>query len=137
MSSLTLYYAPGSCALVPHALLNHLSLPFTTVLVKPGPDGLAPADGSLTPAQYRATIHHAGYVPALKLDDGEVITEMPAILSYIALLSSGTEDGSALLGKSSLEQARVSEWLAWLSGTLHGNGDMVLLGLFTHLLGYR
>lgn len=126
MSNLTLYYSPGSCALVPHALLHHLSLSFTPVAISRGADGLEAADGSFDAKWYRENIHHAGYVPALKADDGEVVTEMPAILTYIAL-SAGTEEGDALLGQSVLGRARVAEWLAWLAGTVHGNGFAMLL----------
>ena len=128
MSNLTLYYSPGSCALVPHALLHHLSLPFTTVAIARGADGLEAADGSFSAQWYRENIHHAGYVPALKVstdDIDTVITEMPAILTYIALCA-GNEEGEALLGKGVVGRARVAEWLAWLAGTVHGTGFAML-----------
>lgn len=125
MPNLTLYYSPNSCALVPHALLHHLSLPFSPIQIARGADGLEAADGSFSAKWYRDNIHHAGYVPALKVGDGEVITEMPAILTYIAL-SASASSGEALLGKGVLERARVAEWLAWLAGTVHGNGFAML-----------
>lgn len=125
MANLTLYYSPGSCALVPHALLHHLSLPFTPVAIARGADGLEAADGSFSAQWYRENIHHAGYVPALKVGEGEVVTEMPAILTYIAL-SAGSKEGDALLGRDVLGRARVAEWLAWLAGTVHGNGFAML-----------
>ncbi|KAL9089888.1 MAG: hypothetical protein Q9159_002245 [Coniocarpon cinnabarinum] len=78
-------------------------------------------NGSFTAAEYRR-IHPAGYVAALKVrqDDATetVITELPAILSYIASLSPERE----LSGRTPLEVAQVIEWIAWLSGTLHGQG---------------
>ncbi|OSS43498.1 hypothetical protein B5807_11873 [Epicoccum nigrum] len=126
MANLTLYYSPGSCSLVPHALMHHLSLPFTTVALARGPDGLEAADGSFTAPWYRANIHHAGYVPALAVGADTVVTEMPAILTYIALAAGGGK-GELLLGEGgALERASVAEWLAWLAGTLHGNGFAML-----------
>ncbi|KAF3000925.1 hypothetical protein E8E13_008609 [Curvularia kusanoi] len=123
MPELTLYTGVNSCALVPQALLHHLSIPFTAVTLKRGADGLEAADGSFTNAEYRSSIHPSGYVPALKTANGEVITEMPAILTYIALQAPEEQN---LLGASVMERVRVAEWLAWLSGTLHGNAFVML-----------
>ncbi|KAM0438714.1 hypothetical protein ACHAPT_001471 [Fusarium lateritium] len=111
---LTLYRFNGSCALIPHSLLLHYNIPFTGVRLRLGPDGLEASDGSFTHAEYRK-IHHMGYVPALVVDD-QVITELPAIVGYISSLVPDEK----LLGVTALEQARVTEWLAWLSGTVHG-----------------
>lgn len=116
MPEYKLYLVNGSCALVPHALLRHLNIPATTIQLKVGPDGYEAADGSFTNAEYRA-IHPSGYVPAFSADK-EVITEQPAILTYISSLAPDNQ----LLGRDALERARVAEWLAWLAGTLHGSG---------------
>ncbi|KAF4343733.1 glutathione S-transferase [Fusarium beomiforme] len=116
MPKLTLYRANGSCSLIPHAVLRHYKIPFNAVRLKFGPSGAEAADGSFNNAQYRS-IHPRGYVPALVVDD-QVITEMPAILSFISSLIP-TEN---LLGVGPFEQAKVLEWLVFLSGTLHGLG---------------
>ncbi|KAH7255328.1 glutathione S-transferase [Fusarium redolens] len=116
MPKLTLYRANGSCSLIPHAILRHYQIPFTAVRLKFGPNGAEAADGSFTNAQYRS-IHPRGYVPALAVDN-KVITEMPAILSYISSLLPKEN----LLGIDPVEQAKVLEWLVFLSGTLHGLG---------------
>ncbi|KAF5253807.1 hypothetical protein FANTH_1500 [Fusarium anthophilum] len=116
MPKLTLYRANGSCSLIPHAILRHYKIPFTAVRLKFGPDGVEAADGSFSNAQYRS-IHPRGYVPALTVDN-EVITEMPAILSFICSLL--PEEN--LLGIGPVQQAKVLEWLVFLSGTLHGLG---------------
>ncbi len=86
MANLTLYRANRSCSLVSHALLRHLSIPFTTILMKFGPEGIEAADGSLSHTDYLA-IHPLGYVPALVIDGTTTITETPAILTYIASLA--------------------------------------------------
>lgn len=113
MTKLTLYRADGSYALIPHALLLHYKIPFTAVRLRRGPDGFEAADGSFTNAEYRR-VHHMGYVPALAVDD-EVITEMPAVVGYISSLVPDEN----LVGATALDKAKVTEWLAWLSGTVH------------------
>ncbi|GJN85507.1 hypothetical protein PLIIFM63780_009074 [Purpureocillium lilacinum] len=118
MPQLTLYRANGACSFVPHAILEELGIDFTTVLLKRGPDGFDAADGSLTNAEYRNTIHHMGYVPALRVNNEDIVTEMPAILTLISSLA--PERG--LSGDSLVQRAKVLEWLAWLSGSLHGMG---------------
>ena len=111
---LTLYRFNGSCALIPHALLLHYKIPFTAIRMRSGPDGFEAADGSFTNVEYRK-VHHMGYVPALVVDN-EVITELPAVVGYISSLVPDEN----LLGVTALDRARVTEWLAWLSGTVHG-----------------
>ncbi|VUC31219.1 unnamed protein product [Clonostachys rosea] len=114
MPEITLYLANGACSLAAHLLLEEIGIPYTAVVMKWDKSGLAAADGSINADEYRRTIHHASQVPALKVDN-EVITENPAILTFISTLSPGRN----LTGKTALENARVAEWLAWISGTLH------------------
>ncbi|UNI18459.1 Glutathione transferase [Purpureocillium takamizusanense] len=117
MPQLTLYRANGACSLIPHAVLEELGIKFNTVLLNRNPDGFDAADGSFTNAQYRNDVHHMGYVPALKVD-GDIITEMPAVLTLI----SGLAPERGLSGDGLVQRAKVLEWLAWLSGSLHGMG---------------
>ncbi|KAF6825650.1 glutathione s-transferase [Colletotrichum plurivorum] len=139
--SITLYRANGSCSLVPHALLQHFSIPFRAVLMEstPSPSALATpkasfyraADGSLSHEEY-LQINPTGYVPCLVVDSDPtttnttnnndtktVITEMPAILTYISSL---IPSNNHILGQTPLQRAKVTEWTTWLSGTLHGSG---------------
>ncbi|KAF4438030.1 hypothetical protein F53441_12882 [Fusarium austroafricanum] len=116
MPNPTLYRANGACSLIPHAILRHYKIPFNEIRLKFTPNGIEAADGSFTNTQYRS-VHPRGYVPALKIDS-EVITEMPAVLSYISSLIPKEN----LLGSTPVETAKVLEWLVFLSGTLHGLG---------------
>lgn len=116
MPELTLYRANESCAFVPHAILLHYGIPAKTIRMKFGPDGYEAADGSFTQAEYRS-IHSSGYVPALIVDE-EVVTELPAVVAFISSLIPERN----LMGREGLDRARVSEWLNWLSGTVHGLG---------------
>ncbi|KAI0203343.1 glutathione S-transferase [Astrocystis sublimbata] len=123
MSQITLYYVKGGCSLSPHALLCHIGVPFQLVEMKwrADDDGLEAADGSFSKADYRK-INPAGYVPALVVDGGEVITEHFAVVTMIALLSPDKAAGTALLGGDGMGRVRVTQWMAWLSDTLHSNG---------------
>ncbi|KAF2171369.1 hypothetical protein M409DRAFT_50819 [Zasmidium cellare ATCC 36951] len=117
--SLTLYQLNGTCAFAAHALLIELSLPFTRIRMTRTPTtGLfTSADETFTHEWYKQNIHHMGLVPALVVD-GKTLTENPAVLTYIASLR--PERG--MLGRSEWEKAKVLEWMAWLSGVLHGQG---------------
>lgn len=130
MPQLTLYRARGACSLAPHILLRELSIPFSSTLMNFGPNGVEGADGNLTHAQF-LEINPSGFVPALRITNGkdegesEVITELPAILTYIASLAPDRQD--QMLGKDGVERAKVYQWLCWLSGTLHGYGYGMIL----------
>ena len=72
-----LYYSPGACSLSPHIALHEAGVTFETEKVDLG------SKRTESGADYKA-INPKGYVPALKLDDGQVLTEGPAIVQYIA-----------------------------------------------------
>ena len=72
-----LYYSPGACSLSPHIVLRESGLPFELVLASTKTHKLA--DGT----DYYA-INAKGYVPLLELDNGERLSEGPAIVQYIA-----------------------------------------------------
>ncbi|KAI1505962.1 glutathione S-transferase [Biscogniauxia marginata] len=123
MTKIILYRRDGACSWVANALLRHLSIPFEAVLMIPGPDSrfFEAADGSFTHEEYRKNVNPDGRVPTLVVD-GEIITELPAILTMIAQLAPDRKPGEAVLGKTPLERARVVEWTVWLSGTLQAAG---------------
>src|ERR1700709_1162195 len=72
-----LYYAPGACSMSPHIALLEAGLPYDLVKVDLKAKKLE--DG-----QDYLAINPKGQVPALGLDSGEVITEGPVIVQYIA-----------------------------------------------------
>ena len=71
-----LFYVPGVCSLAPHIALCESGLKFEAVEV--------PRDTKMTSKGNFLTINPLGYVPALRLDNGTVLTECNVILQYIA-----------------------------------------------------
>ena len=72
-----LYYAPGACSLSPHIVASEAGIPLELEKVD------IRAHKTEHGEDYFA-INPKGYVPALKLDDGTVLTEGPAIVQYLA-----------------------------------------------------
>ncbi len=104
-----LYYSPGACSLSPHIVLREAGADFTLVRVDLKTKKLE--DGS----DYLA-VNPKGYVPALQLDNGELLTEGPAIIQYVA-----DQHPAAGLAPApgTLERARLQEWLNMISTELH------------------
>lgn len=104
-----LYYATGACSLSPHIVLSELGLPYELVKVELSTH--LTADGR----DYTA-INPKGYVPAVQLDDGALLTEGPAIVQYLA----DQKPAAGLLPPAgTLERARVQEWLTFVGTELH------------------
>jgi glutathione S-transferase len=104
-----LYYSPGACSLSPHIALREAGLEFE--LAKKDLHSQTLADGS----DFRA-INPKGYVPALALDNGEILTEGPAILQYIA---DRAPDKKLAPPAGSMERVRLQEWLNYITSELH------------------
>lgn len=104
-----LYYMPGACSLSPHIVLNEIGAAYETERV----DGAT--KNTETGADFRA-VNAKGYVPALLLDDGEVLTEGPAVVQYLAD-NSGRSDLSPPQG--SVARARLQAGLNFVGTELH------------------
>ena len=104
-----LYYSPGACSLSPHIVLRESGLPFTPVLANTQTHQLA--DGT----DYY-TINPKGYVPLLELDNGERLSEGPAIVQYIADQVPGKQ---LVPAAGTMARYRVMEWLNFITSELH------------------
>jgi glutathione S-transferase len=106
-----LYYAPGACSLSPHIVAREagITLDFERVDLGKSPHRTE------TGADF-AEINRKGYVPALRLDDGQVLTEGAAIVQYLADLA--PESGLAPAA-GTLERYRLQEWLSFVGTELH------------------
>lgn len=110
-----LYYSPGTCSLSPHIVLIESGLPFETVLASTKTHKLA--DGT----DYYG-INPKGYVPLLELDNGERLTEGPAILQYVA---DRVPEKNLAPANGTMARYRVQEWLNFITSELHkGIGGM-------------
>ncbi|MBT8099132.1 MAG: glutathione transferase GstA [Gammaproteobacteria bacterium] len=106
-----LYFTPGACSLAPHIALREASLSFelhkvdlATKTVEGGANFLG--------------VNPKGQVPALVLDDGKLLTEVPAIVQYIASLNPAA--GLAPTN-GSFARYRLQEWLNFITAELHKN----------------
>ena len=104
-----LYIKPGACSLSPHIVLREAGVDFDLEQVD-----LA-TKKTETGADFRA-VNPKGYVPALELDDGAVLTEGAAIVQFIADIH--PEAGLAPPA-GTLERARVQEHLNFVAAELH------------------
>ena len=104
-----LYYSPGACSMAPHIVLREAGLKFEIEKVD-----LA-AKKTETGEDYLA-INPKGYVPALKLDDGTVLTEVSVVCQYIADL----RPRRALAPKPKTpERYKLMEWLNFTATEIH------------------
>ena len=104
---LKLFYSPRACSMAPHILLEEVGAPYALELV-------SIAEGRNRSPEYLA-INPTGRVPALLTEEGEILTELPAVSWYIAQQSTNP----ALFPLGHLAAARCFEWFNWLSGTVH------------------
>jgi glutathione S-transferase len=104
-----LYYSPGACSLSPHIVLRESGLAFEPVLASTKTHKLQ--DGT----DYY-TINPKGYVPLLELDNGERLSEGPAIVQYIADQVPAKKLAPAA---GTMARYRLQEWLNFTTSELH------------------
>ena len=104
-----LYYSPGACSLSPHIVAReaglNVDLVKTDLKTKQFDGG-----GDFT------AVNSKGYVPALQLDDGQVLTEGPAIIQYLA---DQKPDAGLVPKAGTMERYRLQEWLNYITSELH------------------
>jgi glutathione S-transferase len=106
-----LYYSPGACSLSPHIALLEAGLPYDLVKVDVRAKKLENGDDYLK-------VNPKGQVPALSLDNGEIMTEGPVIVQMIADQAAGKNLAPAI---GSPERYRLQEWLNFVTTELHKN----------------
>jgi glutathione S-transferase len=104
-----LYYAPGACSLSPHIVSREAGIPVELKKVNLKEKVV---EGG---ADFRK-VNSKGYVPALELDNGQVLTEGPAIIQYLA----DQKPESGLAPKAgSFERSKLQEWLNFIGTEIH------------------
>jgi glutathione S-transferase len=106
-----LYYSPGACSLSPHIALLEAGLPYDLVKVDLRAKKLENGDDFLK-------VNPKGQVPALALDNGELVTEGPVIVQMIADTVPAKNLAPA---RDSAERYKLLEWLNYITGELHKN----------------
>jgi glutathione S-transferase len=106
-----LYFSPGACSLATHIALFEAGLPFSTERVD------LKTKVTASGADFRA-LNPKGYVPALELDGGVVLTEGPALLQYVA---DQAQPGLLAPAAGSLQRYQLIGWLNYIGTELHKN----------------
>jgi glutathione S-transferase len=106
-----LYYMPGACSLASHISLREAGVPFD--LVKVGRRDKRTSDG-----QDFTQVNPKGYVPALQLNDGQILTENVAVLAFIGGLKPEKKLAPAA-GTPGFYQ--LLSWLAFINSEVHKN----------------
>lgn len=110
MANMKLFMAPGSCTTAIHIILEELEAVFEAHIVSlPAGDNFKPEYVALNP---KSTI------PTLVRPDGSVLTEVPAIAFWLA----GSHPRAGLWPTELEQQARAFELMAYVVGTIHGQG---------------
>jgi glutathione S-transferase len=104
-----LYYTPGACSMNPHIMLREAGLKFELEKVDLGTHKTASGKDFYS-------INPKGYVPALELDNGQILTENPAIVQYIA---DQKPEAKLAPANGTLERYRLQEWLGFIGTELH------------------
>lgn len=104
-----LYYSPGACSLAPHIITREAGLDLEFVKVR------LPSHTTEDGGDYYA-INPRGYVPALTLDDGSLLTEAAVVIQYLAdqNVSSGL-----MPPYDTIERVRAQQWLVFIATELH------------------
>jgi glutathione S-transferase len=106
-----LYYAPGACSLSPHIALLEAGLPHDLVKVDLRAKKLDSGDDYLN-------VNPKGQVPAVVLDNGDLVTEGPVIVQMIA---DQAADRKLAPPRDSAERYKFLEWLNFITTELHKN----------------
>jgi glutathione S-transferase len=104
-----LYYSPGACSLSPHIVSRELGIPLELKKVNT-------KDKTIEGGGDFRKVNARGYVPVLELDDGQVLTEGPAIVQYLA----DRKPEAGLAPKAgTTERYQLMEWLNFLTSEIH------------------
>ncbi|HET8699151.1 MAG TPA: glutathione transferase GstA [Gammaproteobacteria bacterium] len=104
-----LYYAPGACSLAPHIVAREAGIDLQL-------DKVDWATKKTASGKDFAAVNPKGYVPALELDDGQLLTEGPVIQQYLA----DQKPASGLApANGTLERYRLQEVLTYINSEIH------------------
>jgi len=104
-----LYYSPGACSLAPHIVAREAGIPLELVRVDVKTKKTAGGEDFLA-------VNPKGYVPALRLDDGSILTEGPVVSQYLA---DRKPEARLLPDAGTLDRYRVQEMMGYINSEIH------------------
>lgn len=104
-----LYYSPGACSMAVHIALAEAGLSYDLERVDLG-------QKKTERGQDYTSVNPKGYVPALAVDGGQVLTEVSNLVQYVA---DQAPNASLAPKPGTLERYRLMEWLGFISTELH------------------
>jgi glutathione S-transferase len=107
-----LFYAPGSSSLLPHIVLREAALSFQLIQINEHSKAISGG------GDFR-DVNPLGYVPALVLDDGTLLTEGAAIVQYIADL---VPERKLAPPNGTIERVKLQAWLNFVASEMHKGG---------------
>jgi glutathione S-transferase len=110
-----LFFAPGACSLAPNIVANEAGIELRLQKVDPHTK-------TVTSAGDFWAINPKGYVPALELDNGSILTEGPTISQYLADLKPQSE---LVPPAGTLERYRIQELLGYINSEIHKTYSML------------
>lgn len=106
--AMKLFYSPGACSMAPHMVIEELGLKCEWIKVDLAKKQMAQGDFF--------KVNPLGQVPALELDNGQVLTEAAVILQYLA---DQKPEKNLMPKPGTFERFRVLEWLNFIATELH------------------
>ncbi|MHB8621804.1 MAG: glutathione transferase GstA [Sulfuricaulis sp.] len=104
-----LYFYPGACSMAPHIVLREAGFSFDL-------DKVDLAKKRTASGEDFNKINPKGYVPALQLDSGEILTEVAVILQYLA----DQKPNAGLAPKAgTMQRYQLMEWLNFIAAEIH------------------
>lgn len=107
-----LFYAPGSSSLFPHIVLHEAGVPFEAARIDEHTKAISGG------GDFR-DVNPLGYVPALVLGDGTLLTEGAAIVQYIADLVPARKLAPP---NGTIERVKLQAWLNFFASEMHKGG---------------
>ena len=104
-----LYYAPGACSLAPHIVAREAGL-------SPDLEKVDLANRTTASGRSFLAINPKGYVPALQVQDGTVMTEVSALIQYLA---DQAPQAGLIPAVGTPERYKVLEWIGFISTEIH------------------
>jgi len=104
-----LYYAPGACSLAPHIVAREAGL-------SPDLEKVDLANRTTASGRSFLEINPKGYVPALQVQDGTVMTEVSALIQYLA---DQAPQAGLIPAVGTPERYKVLEWIGFISTEIH------------------